>query len=90
MTANGQHRTLGVSDDLDHVIAVARVGGGDLQVSRSTDGPENGSMTICPVFTLASRERLNVKNRWVFGTRAQVFKAIPADNRVFGHPQSRN
>ena len=28
-TIKGQHRTLGVSDDLDHVIAVARVGGGD-------------------------------------------------------------
>ena len=27
----GQHRTLGVSDDLDHVIAVARVGESDLR-----------------------------------------------------------
>ena len=31
VVAKGQDRTLGVSDDLDHVIAVARVGGGDLR-----------------------------------------------------------
>jgi hypothetical protein len=29
-TFKGQHRTLGVYGDFDHVIVVARVGGGDL------------------------------------------------------------
>ncbi len=57
-------RHLVVSDDLDHVIDCrgARRRERPPRVSRSTDGPENGSMTICPLFTLASRERLNVKN----------------------------
>jgi hypothetical protein len=47
----GQYCTRGVSGDLDHVIDCrgARRQEQPPRVSRSTDGPENESMTICPM-----------------------------------------
>ena len=44
----GQHRTLGVSDVLDHVIAVAHVGGGDLRKLLSDSAcPSKRSLDGC-------------------------------------------
>jgi hypothetical protein len=43
----GQYRSLGVPDDLDPVIAVARVGGGNLsRLTKSIPKPENGRLLL--------------------------------------------